>query len=831
MVDGVNFNPFTMKAWSAEEIAELDTNGDKKISESEVKAKWSWLAGQDSEGDVSIGENTSNLTQAAKNAGMSDKANTPEELKSNISILSDEYIEQYMTEHMELSDLERSGMQSLISTSAANFAAEYIAANPQGPYDMSKVADAFTAKMEQAIADNKNALDAVNASMDGYKNNVDTNYESMLNLANTAMDNKNITNSEWNQVKNKAEQYLMGMLLNGQVDTDFMKSISPNYTKNTYYADALSVINEIKNETDPIKIQQLLTKAQNSISKFLDSLNKTNVVNGIQGYAQEKEEAVINNKINELADVWVESAITANMSDDEKAEIKAFAEACKSKFAARIAEKGGSSELTDAQLVAEFSNFMTEKYAELQRVQDGVAKSADGIDSSYNNLVKITDDAKSNGNIASKEKADIVAAGVDLIMRQMLSDVENIGLLQGLNSDYKSTTDFKTLQTIITKIKASADPDEIVELKKQAEELLTKMLDANSGDKLVTAVNYIRPVQVTGQTRENTVNNSAIASDYQAGASRTSSYGKQNDESLAQIQTLARQDLQAIAESLKAELKAEYGDAYDEATVQKYINDAINDTISSFTNNIERTAKGRKSDYAVGTDKMSFVFLRKKGTKSGRYTYNVQALTNAFLDNFNKVSQEKHAAKLDPSKATYDFENVIADSIGNDYDRNKTVTVKGHRDDKNALAQLIEQAKAQLKKVAAAMKASLLAEGVQVSSSDIDKILEESISATIESMTAGFQYCQPSNWNWGNFGLGWAFGGGIISAALNGALAKRTGHHDADAGFYFERFNNSKQGNYGYETKKLVDTFRAIFDQKLEEVKKGNKKEETESVK
>lgn len=818
MVDGVNFNPFTMKAWSAEEIAELDTNGDQKISESEVKAKWSWLAGKDTEGDVAIGEGVSNLTQAAKKAGMTDTANTPEELKSNISILADEYIEQYMTEHMELSDLERSGMQSLISTSAATFAAEYIAANPQGPYDMSKVADAFTAKMEQAIADNKSATDAVNALIDGYQNNVDANYEAMLNYANTAMENKNITNSEWNQVKNKAVLYLMGMLLNGEVDKDFMQSISPNYTKSGYYKEALNAINEIKNETDPIKIQQLLTKAQNSISKFLDSLNKTNVVNGIQGYAQEKEEAVINNKINELADVWVESAITANMSDDEKAEIKAFAEACKSKFAARIAEKGGSSELTDAQLVAEFSNFMTEKYAELQRVQDGVAKSADGIDSSYNNLVKITDDAKSNGNIASKEKAAIVAAGVDLIMRQMLSDVENIGLLQGLNSDYKSTTDFKTLQTIITKIKASADPDEIAELKKQAEELLTKMLDANSGDKLVTAVNYIRPVQVTGQTRENTVNNSAIASDYQAGASRTSSYGKQNDESLAQIQTLARQDLQAIAESLKAELKAEYGDAYDEATVQKYINDAINDTISSFTNNIERTAKGRKSDYAVSTDKMSFVFLRKKGTKSGRYTYNVQALTNAFLDNFNKVSQQKHAAKLDPSKATYDFENVIADSIGNDYDKNKTVTVKGHRDDKNALSQLIEQAKAQLKKVAAAMKASLLAEGVQVSSSDIDKILEESISETIESMTAAFQYCQPSNWDWKQFGKG--FAGALLCGVITGLAGSRTGHHDSNAGFYFERFNNSKQGNYGYETQKLVNTFKDIFDKKLEETKK-----------
>lgn len=59
MVDGVNFNPFTMKAWSTEEIQQLDTDGDDKISEAEVKAQWSWLSGnsQDAEGDVAIDDN------------------------------------------------------------------------------------------------------------------------------------------------------------------------------------------------------------------------------------------------------------------------------------------------------------------------------------------------------------------------------------------------------------------------------------------------------------------------------------------------------------------------------------------------------------------------------------------------------------------------------------------------------------------------------------------------------------------------------------------------------------------------------------------------------
>ena len=54
MVDGVNFNPFTMKAWSTEEIQQLDTDGDGKVSEAEVKSQWSWLSGNSQDAEVTL---------------------------------------------------------------------------------------------------------------------------------------------------------------------------------------------------------------------------------------------------------------------------------------------------------------------------------------------------------------------------------------------------------------------------------------------------------------------------------------------------------------------------------------------------------------------------------------------------------------------------------------------------------------------------------------------------------------------------------------------------------------------------------------------------------
>ena len=52
MVDGVNFNPFTGKVFTTEEIQKLDTDSDGKVSNEELLAGSSWLseAASDEEG-------------------------------------------------------------------------------------------------------------------------------------------------------------------------------------------------------------------------------------------------------------------------------------------------------------------------------------------------------------------------------------------------------------------------------------------------------------------------------------------------------------------------------------------------------------------------------------------------------------------------------------------------------------------------------------------------------------------------------------------------------------------------------------------------------------
>ena len=332
--------------------------------------------------------------------------------------------------------------------------------------------------------------------------------------------------------------------------------------------------------------------------------------------------------------------------------------------------------------------------------------------------------------------------------------------MEGLNADYKNSTDFKTLQTLITNLKASADPDEIAQLKTQAQELVTKMLDA-----------------YTGATRDNVIYNSALFSEYQANVSRSTSRGKQDDGRLDEIQNMAKADLNTLAESLKAQLKSELGTAYDEAEIQKYINDAINDTLATFTQNVSR--RNGHGNYNTGADEQAFVFLRRSGTSKGRYVYNLQALTNTFLDNFNAASKIKNDAKNDPSQATYDKENVIADSLGNEY--NRDVRVKN-----NDQTALYNTAKAKLQQVAAALKASLIAEGCNVSSTEIDSIVNDSMQETMT--TFNFNTTKPEGLRF---------------------LSKD----------YFNYISNRNS----FSTQELVDTFMNKVDVKLEEAKEKAK--------
>lgn len=807
MVDGIKFNPFTGKVLTPEEIKKLDLNKNGMVSDDELSQGKVWLSGgQDTDGEVQIGEQ-SQLTKAALKSGMSSSANNETEFKASITILQDEFIEQFFKENTGLSSEERTNIISIVSTATTSFVSLYLTEHPQGPYDMTDVASKYEINIKTALDNHRKATDAVKTSIDGYINNVDSNYDAMLSYANSALVDENdiVKGTEWNQVKNKAVQYLMGSLMSGNIDVDLLTNINPNYAKNSNYQEALKAINELKNCLDPAKMQQLLTTAQQKLAAFLDGVGAQKVTEAIQDTEKAKQEAAITTELNKQTDSWVESKITKDMSSEEKEIIQKFAQNAIGKFLDKLAKEDRLDSNNMKSIVAEFNTYMDTLYTEYTKIQSDIDTRVSNTQATYDNLVNLSDKAKESGNVSNEEKYGvhnnpedpnnpnkdgIIDVASDLILQQMMNGCEEIELLAALNPSYKSNADFIKLKSIITQIKTSVDVDKIKELGEQALELVKNILDKYSGNQLADAVDMTKPVKVDSNLKDKAVANSKIGSDYQASVSRSTSRGKQTEERLKEIQEMAKQDIMAYAESLKAQLKIQLGAGYDEAEIDKYIQDAMNDTIALFTENIER--RNQHGNYTTSSDKQAFVFADRSGTSKGRYVYNVTALIDTFVEKFNETAKLKHGAKLDPSQATYDKENVIANSVGNEYLRDEKINYKDTTENR---AKAINEAKQYLLSISEGIKASLQTEGCNIPDSDIQTILDESFLELISD----------------------------LDSYINAYENKRT--------FIGIGFLKRNQDRFELSKKDLADDFMAKVDEKLDAYKNKNKKpEESESA-
>ena len=200
------------------------------------------------------------------------------------------------------------------------FTVNYLEENPTGPYDLAKVSEIFTRQMDEAIKTNQDALNSVNSQMNNYTDKLNENKSNMLTLAYTANENDYVTEAEWTKVKNNMINYVMGMLLSGEIDNNFLLQLNSKYTTNKDYKEALSLINKLKNSNDPLEMQQLLTQAQNKISSFVTSIGKDKSVNCVNEYARSEGEKGINDILNTFVDKYLEEVITEKMSDTEKSD-------------------------------------------------------------------------------------------------------------------------------------------------------------------------------------------------------------------------------------------------------------------------------------------------------------------------------------------------------------------------------------------------------------------------------------------------------------------------------------------------------------------------------
>ena len=706
-----------------------------------------------------------------------------------------EYIDQYMEVASEgLSIEEAAAFDDYIKGITGDFVESYLSER-SGTIDMMDATAAFEEYIMVEAENWKANNEVAGAQLESLMSADPTElYNALLDETEYSLQGNNrIGTQETETLKDMASDYIISTMLNGAVDTSLLSGISKNYATNSNYQKAKIAIDKMKNAGDSQTQLEYLNEAKEYLNAFMETgTNQNNLKNtlisGIDNRENQQlteEKAQLKEDILPMVDVYMEEYIQANpdLSEEEINQVYEYLTNSLDEFI----ESEYDGEEKAGRLKTRLQVFLDGKIEQQKEVAAMMEDLKADPTGKFEELQALADEVLSDKFVSGLEKEDLVAKTSDFLINQMLNDADASDLLKNISSRYSTNEDYQNAKALVDQLKAATDPDEIQELYNKATEAMDAFLNNYEGSDIAKAIQSTGPVEIGDEQKNRVIQNSTIGTDYSANVSR--SLGgriatKDKMSKMEEVQAMARADLEAVAASLKEDLKEQLGSNYDEAKVSQWIIDATNDTIAMFTeNNYEHDCSG---DYNVPSDSQAFVWnyrgsIKKHKNEKGRWSYNVQALTNTFMEKFNETSKLSSTTATDPTQKSYDKENVIANSVGNDYYINKNYTTPD-------ATELINNAKSVLTEVSSALRTNLSQQGISVA--DIDTIIDDAMAETVDEVMGS-----DTELGINNGSLLKIFGAGIPSNPL------------------------AKTVLYEYNTSDLVDTFLSKVEDKAELVK------------
>ena len=737
MVDGVNFNPFTGKALTAEEIQKLDANRDGVVSSEEFTANISWISqGQDVEGEVQIDEGTQNPSEpeqtepapeldtrgqgiynAALNNGAQSTANNQQELQEYLTKVESQYIEKKLGEADITDSTESSQIITYLRNQKTEFLNEYLQKNPQGPYDMEAVSAAYIQKMDAAFVQRQEGVDAFNDSLADKKASAG-NFDALYETANSA--GSYMDPDEFQNLKDKAIDYILGKMMNGEVDVEFFYAIDNKYSSNGYYIQAQNAIKSMQSASDPEKMQEYLAKAEEAIGKLIGGQNVdgssklTDAINSTHDKAVKAEYTeVLTELIDKMAEAYSNETETrrtgifgnhtrtvlANSEDD----VANYAARMKNVMNEFLEQYKGDGE----NLEAEFKKYLNEVNAQLEDIQGDIANNAqtrgssDTTSDAYDSLHSQVDNVGTY--VSDAEKEGIIEAATDLFITSMSEGTET-SALASIYPNYTTDPDYLEAKSLLDGIETSATPQEDYE---KIKELLSGMLENRGVDNIINGVKTEESKNVNLQPGSLT--------DGLWGYGTNDTYGGDNlvyvnykiDES-GQVVWTHNNDkgdvdkvMNQLLDRIKATLQEQLGALYNEADIEQYFNDAIIEQLLNYGN------------------------LNN--------TVTVESLVNGVLNEFNTIATKglKGGASND---GTLDRTQVLKDSGAvADYTSGEQRGATKWRSG-DAKSSVKSKAREKLERLRSSLMAQAQAIlGDKYVESDITAMIDQSITSTVDS--------------------------------------------------------------------------------------------------
>lgn len=671
-------------------------------------------------------------------------AYTEEEKEQLVNEL-EQYIDQYLEIACEgLSIEEAEAFSEYMSGLTEEFAENYLNSKSGSAVNLDDAIEEYQQFIINEAAQWRAGNETASGTMSSLLNSTpDELYNNLIDEVEKALEGNNrIGTMEAETLKDLTADYLISTMLNGSTDTSLLKGINSAYSLDSDYLNLLSIVNKLKTETDAQTQLQLLNEAKEAFNAFVEkgqNMNnlKDTLIDGIEvrdtaRAAEEKEQ--LREDILPMVDEYMEAYIQENpdLSEEEINQIYEYLKSSLDEFLDSEVSGEEKAGRMDTRLIV----FLDGKIEQQQEVAAMLEELKANPTEKFDEMQALADEVIEDKFVSGVEKDELVDKTSDFLINQLLNDADCSDLLKNISSKYSSNEDYQNAVALVKQLKVSTNPDEMQELYDEAKASMSKFLDNYKGTALAKAIQASGPIEIDDTQKDRIMLNSTIAADYETNVSR--SLGgriatKDKMTRMEEVQAMARADLEAVATALKEDLQEQLGSDYDAAKVSQWIINATNDTIAMFTeNNYEHDCSG---DYNVPSDSQAFVWnyrgsIRKHKNEKGRWSYNVQALTNTFIEKFNEASKLSYTTGTDPSQNTYDKENVIANSVGNDYYLNKSYS----NEDKTAL---FNQIKSTLTSVSTSLITNLSAQGIDIE--DINTIIDDSIAETLDDVTINIQ--------------------------------------------------------------------------------------------
>ena len=598
MVDGVNFNPFTGKVLTAEEIQKLDENRDGIVSAEEFSANISWISQeQDVEGEVQIEEPSETtpsesevaeepapeldsrgegIYNAAINNGAQSTANDKTELEQYLTKVESQYIEKVLDESGAEGTSDASGIISYLKNQKTEFLNEYLQKHPEGPYDMEAVSAAYIQAMDTAFATRQEGVDAFNESIENKKTSAG-NFDGLYAASNDV--GGYMDPDEFQELKNQTVDYILGQMLSGEVDTDFLSALSTKYQSDVNYITAQNAIKSMQAASDPEKMQEYLTKAEEAIAKLIGGQNvdgSSKLVDAINTTKDARQQAEYQEQLTKVADELAErySGQVDTRSDAGQKDLDNYTARLDNAMKEFLENYDGTGDIEE-----EFEEYMKQISADYLTIENSInylsTRAADGDSTAYDSLVNNVEAAGTY--ISNEEQENIIESATDLFMNVMLTGGDESAVKE-IYPNYETNGDYLEAKALFDGLATSATPQEDYD---KIRELLNNMLTEYGAEKIADGVKVneskninLQPGSLTngiwGYGSNDTYGgDNKIIPSFNIDENGTINWTNGNDK--GDIEKIISQ----LEDRIQAQLKEQLGDLYNEADISKYLNDAV----------------------------------------------------------------------------------------------------------------------------------------------------------------------------------------------------------------------------------------------------------------